>query len=125
VAIFTGRIHERRPPVLYGHGKPTRDYIYVDDVVAAMMAAAAAGRPGVFNIATSVETDVETVWRVLSEAAGVELQAEYADLRPGELQHSCLDIKRAAAELGWSPQVPIDQGLHRSFEALSAEIERA
>ncbi len=125
VAIFTGRIHDRRPPVLYGHGKPTRDYIYVSDVVAALITAAGRGRSGVFNIATSVETDVEAIWRVLGEAAGTDLEPEYADLRPGELQHSCLDISRAEAELGWHPEVPIEAGLRRSFEALSAEIERA
>jgi UDP-glucose 4-epimerase len=121
VAIFTGRLHEGRAPVLYGHGKPTRDYIYVTDVVAALLAAS--GRAGVFNIATGVETDVLTIWRVLSEAAGVELQAELADLRPGELQHSRLDITRAAAELDWSPQVPIAEGLQRSYTALVAEID--
>ncbi|MHB8531922.1 MAG: NAD-dependent epimerase/dehydratase family protein [Solirubrobacteraceae bacterium] len=125
VAIFTGRLHERRAPVLYGHGKPTRDYIYVSDVVAALRTAAAKARPGVFNIGTSVETDVETIWRVLSEAAGVELEAEYADLRPGELQNSCLDTTRAEAELEWSAEVPIEQGLRRSFQALSAEMARA
>jgi UDP-glucose 4-epimerase len=121
VAIFTGRLHEGRAPVLYGHGKPTRDYIYVKDVVAALLTAS--GRAGVFNIATGVETDVLTIWRVLSEAAGVELQPELADLRPGELQHSRLDITRAAAELGWSAQVPIAEGLQRSYTALVAEID--
>jgi UDP-glucose 4-epimerase len=121
VAIFTGRLHEGRAPVLYGHGKPTRDYIYVKDVVAALLTAS--GRAGVFNIATGVETDVLTIWRVLSEAAGVELQPELADLRPGELQHSRLDITRAAAELGWSAQVPNAEGLQRSYTALVAEID--
>jgi UDP-glucose 4-epimerase len=124
VAIFTGRIHEQRAPVLYGQGSPTRDYVYVSDVVEGMLAAATAGRAGVFNIATGVETDVVTIWRVLSEAGGVALEPELADLRPGELQHSCLDISLAAAELAWSPKVPIEEGLRRSFEALTAELER-
>ncbi len=88
-----------RRPKLYGHGKPTRDYVYVGDVVGALLAAS--GRSGTYNIATSVETDVATVWSELSEAAGKQIEPELADLRPGELQHSCLDasLRRARARL--------------------------
>jgi UDP-glucose 4-epimerase len=122
VAIFTGHIHEGRAPKLYGHGRPTRDYIYVADVVGALLAAA--GRAGVYNVATGVETDVITIWRRLSEIAGVEIEPELADLRAGELQHSRLDIGRAEAELGWNPQVPIAEGLALTYRALVAELEQ-
>jgi UDP-glucose 4-epimerase len=120
VAIFTGHINEGRTPKLYGHGRPTRDYIYVSDVVGALLAAT--GRAGVYNIATGVETDVMGIWRGLSETAGVEIEPELADLRPGELQHSCLDITRAKAELGWAPSVAIGEGLAMSYRALSEEF---
>jgi UDP-glucose 4-epimerase len=119
VAIFTGRINERRPATLYGHGRPTRDYIYVADVVSALLAAT--GRAGVYNVATGVETDVTTIWHSLCEIAGVDLQPELADLRPGELQHSCMDITRARSELGWSPKVSFQEGLELTYRALSAE----
>ncbi|MGO9488104.1 MAG: NAD-dependent epimerase/dehydratase family protein [Solirubrobacteraceae bacterium] len=122
VAIFTGHIQEGRAPTLYGHGRPTRDYIYVADVVRALLAAS--GRAGVYNIATGVETDVMAIWKGLSETAGVEIQPQLADLRPGELQHSCLDISRAEAELGWRPEVAIDEGLKLTYRALIAEIEQ-
>jgi UDP-glucose 4-epimerase len=121
VAIFTGHLNEGRSPMLYGHGKPTRDYIYVSDVVSALRTAS--GRAGVYNIATGVETDVIGIWKGLSEAAGIELEPQLADLRPGELQHSCLDISRAEAELGWRPQVPIEQGLVRTYRALTEEFK--
>jgi UDP-glucose 4-epimerase len=121
VAIFTGRLNEGRPPTLYGQGKPTRDYIYVGDVVSALLAAS--GRAGVFNIATGVETDVLTIWQRLSESAGVQLEPQLADLRPGELQHSRLDISRAERELGWLPAVPIAEGLARTYQALLKEID--
>jgi UDP-glucose 4-epimerase len=123
VAIFTGKLHERQPPKLYGHGRPTRDYIYVDDVVSALLAAT--GRAGVYNVATGVETDVISIWRGLSEAAGIELEPELADLRPGELQHSCLDIELAERELAWRPQVGIVEGLARTYDALKSELEHA
>jgi UDP-glucose 4-epimerase len=121
VAIFSGHLHEGRAPKLYGHGRPTRDYIYVADVVSALMAAS--GKAGVFNIATGVETDVLGIWKGLSETAGIEIEPELADLRPGELQHSRLDISHAQAELGWKPQVPIAEGLALTYRSLIEEFQ--
>jgi UDP-glucose 4-epimerase len=122
VAIFSNHLHAGKTPKLYGHGTPTRDYVYVGDVVSALLTAS--GRSGTYNIATSVETDVATVWSELSKAAGKQIEPELADLRPGELTHSRLDIKRAERELGWRPQVGIAEGLRLTYEALVAEFER-
>jgi UDP-glucose 4-epimerase len=122
VAIFTDHLYSGRAPKLYGQGKPTRDYVYVADVVSALLAAA--GKAGTYNIATGVETDVSTVWKELSDAAGKHIEPELADLRPGELQHSRLDISRAERELGWTPKVPIAEGLRRTYETLIAEFEQ-
>jgi UDP-glucose 4-epimerase len=122
VAIFTDHLYSGRAPKLYGQGKPTRDYVYVGDVVSALLAAA--GKAGTYNIATGVETDVSTVWKELSDAAGKHIEPELADLRPGELQHSRLDISRAERELGWSPKVPIAEGLRLTYETLIEEFEQ-
>ena len=133
VAIFSLHLHEGRAPKIYGHGKPTRDYVYVADVVTALLAAA--GRAGTYNIATGVETDVLTVWHELVRAAeerapaliGVteQIEPELLDLRPGELRRSCLDVTLAQSELGWSAQVPIAEGLRATYSALVEEFERA
>jgi UDP-glucose 4-epimerase len=122
VAIFSNHLYTGKTPKLYGHGTPTRDYVYVADVVSALLTAS--GRSGTYNIATSVETDVATVWSQLSKAAGKQIEPELADLRPGELTHSRLDIARAERELGWRPQVPIAEGLRLTYEALVEEFER-
>jgi UDP-glucose 4-epimerase len=122
VAIFSHHLYSGRPPTLYGDGKPTRDYVYVEDVVRALLAAA--GKRGTYNIATGVETDVMTVWNELRDAAGSDIEPKLAQLRPGELQHSCLDIGLAARELGWRPEVPISEGLRRTYAALLEEFER-
>ncbi len=127
VAIFSHHLYTGRAPKLYGHGKPTRDYVYVGDVVKALRAAS--GKSGTYNIATGVQTDVATVWRELQNAAEQSgapgaapdpgsLEPELADLRPGELQHSCLDISRAQRELGWRPEMAIAQGLRDTYDAL-------
>jgi UDP-glucose 4-epimerase len=122
VAIFSNHLYTGRAPKLFGHGTPTRDYVYVGDVVSALLAAS--GRSGTYNIATGVETDVASVWRELSKAAGKRLEPELADLRPGELTHSCLDISLAERELGWRPEVPIAEGLRLTYEALVEEFQR-
>ena len=123
VAIFSHRLHVGRAPKLYGHGSPTRDYVYVGDVVRALLAAR--GRRGTYNIATGVAADVKTVWEGLARAAGSDLQPELAELRPGELQDSWLDPSLAQRELGWRAEVDLDQGLRATYEALVAEFTRA
>jgi UDP-glucose 4-epimerase len=122
VAIFAHHLHTGQAPTLFGHGKPTRDYVYVGDVVSALRAAS--GRSGTYNVATGVETDVITLWNELQALAGSDLQAQLADLRPGELKHSCLDTSRAQRELGWRAEVPIAQGLKLTYDALVEEFER-
>jgi UDP-glucose 4-epimerase len=123
VAIFTHKLYVGERPKLYGHGKPTRDYVYVGDVVSALLAAA--GKAGTYNVATGVETDVMTVWSELREVSGADVLPELADLREGELQHSRLDPSRAERELGWRAQMPISQGLRKTYQALVQEFERA
>jgi UDP-glucose 4-epimerase len=127
VAIFSNHLYTGKAPKLYGHGKPTRDYIYVGDIVSALRAAS--GKAGTYNVATSVETDVLTIWSELQRIAQdahapggfenpVALEPELADLRPGELQHSRLDIARAEAELDWRPSVAIADGLELTYNEL-------
>jgi UDP-glucose 4-epimerase len=120
VAIFSHRLYVGEAPKLYGHGAPTRDYVYVEDVVRALLAAA--GHRGTYNVATGVETDVRAIWDGLQAAAGVTIEPQLADLRPGELQHSCLDASRAARELGWRAEVPIADGLARTYASLVEEF---
>jgi UDP-glucose 4-epimerase len=121
VSIFTHRLHKGQAPKLFGHGRPTRDYVYVGDVVKALLAAA--GKAGTFNIATGMETDVMTIWSELRKVAGSDLEPELVDLRPGELQRSRLDASLAERELGWRAQVPIAEGLRKTYEALIEEFE--
>jgi UDP-glucose 4-epimerase len=120
VAIFANHLSTGRAPRLYGQGRPTRDYVYVGDVVSALLAAS--GHRGTYNIATGVETDVSTVWRELSRAAGKQIEPELADLRPGELEHSCLDSGLAERELSWHAAMGIADGLSSTYESLLEEF---
>jgi UDP-glucose 4-epimerase len=120
VSIFSHHLYSGGVPKIFGHGKPTRDYVYVGDVVRALLSAS--GCAGTFNIATGVETDVMTVWKELSAAADADIEPELVDLRPGELERSCLDCTLAERELGWKAEVAIDRGLRDTYRALVEEF---
>ena len=122
VSIFTYHLFENRPPKIFGFGEPTRDYVHVADVAAALRAAA--GVAGTFNVATGVETDVMTIWSTLAEAAEADIEPELAPLRQGELERSCMDPARARVELGWEARVPLERGLRETRAALVAEFAR-
>jgi UDP-glucose 4-epimerase len=122
VSIFTHHLHSGRSPKIFGYGKPTRDYVHVTDVVSALRAAS--GTAGTFNVATGVETDVMTIWSTLVQVSGSEVKPEFAPLREGELERSCMDPARALRELGWEARVDLEQGLRETYDALIDEFER-
>jgi UDP-glucose 4-epimerase len=121
VAIFSYHLWRRHPPNLYGFGRPTRDYVHVEDVARALLAAI--GRPGVFNIATGVKTDVMEIFQRLQNAAGTSLDPVLAPLRASELEQSCMDPTRARRELGWQAEISLDDGLRSTYHALVEEFE--
>ena len=120
VAIFLSRIAGGQPATIFGDGGQTRDYVFVGDVVRAFVAAVGADG-GVFNVGTGVETSVLELWQACTEAAGVRAEVGHGDPRLGELRRSCLDNARAERELGWTPEVPLRDGLRRTWEWIRKE----
>lgn len=111
VAIFTGRLMAGQSCTIYGDGGQTRDFVHVYDVVQANVLALNTTAVGGFNIATGVETDINTIYRVLASAAGVERPASYAEGKVGEQRRSVLDPALAKRVLGWAPERDVDAGL--------------
>jgi UDP-glucose 4-epimerase len=122
VSIFTYKLRVGERPMLFGRGAPTRDYVHVHDVVRAMRMAV--GNPGVFNIATGIETPVSALFETLQGIAGTSIEPIPAPLREGELERSCLDPRRAAERLGWRAEIKLDEGLESTFHALMAGFSR-
>jgi UDP-glucose 4-epimerase len=115
VAIFLGRLAAGEAPRIFGDGRQTRDYVYAGDVAAATLAAA--GRDGgVFNVGTGIETSVLELYDGCRRVGGSSLEAESAPARLGELQRSVLDVGLAERELGWRAEVPLEEGLRRTWE---------
>jgi UDP-glucose 4-epimerase len=119
VAIFMNRLRAVERPRIFGDGKQTRDYVYaVDAANAAVRALGSSG--GVYNIGTSGETSVLDLLERIQRVAGTNVEPEFADPRPGELQRSVLDVSRAERELGWRAEHDLDSGLAQTWGWITA-----
>jgi UDP-glucose 4-epimerase len=120
VAIFMGLLREGGTPRIYGDGRQTRDYVYVGDVVRAVLAAF--GRDGgVFNVGTGRETSVLELYDAIRRATGIDREPQFAEPRLGELQRSVLDISSAERALGWRPEQSLDDGLAATWRWIEGE----
>jgi UDP-glucose 4-epimerase len=115
VAIFATRLVRGAPVVINGDGTQTRDYVHVQDVVLANLAAVD-GPAGIYNIGTGIETDVNALYRMLAEATGVAVAAEHGPAKPGEQRRSCLDTQGTRARLGWSASVTFEDGVRTTVD---------
>jgi nucleoside-diphosphate-sugar epimerase len=115
ISIFCDRLSREEPLDVFGDGEQTRDFVYVGDVVAAMLAAVG-HEGGLFNVGTGIETTVNELYRLCAEVAGSDAEAEHAPARPGDLLRSFLDPSRAERELGWQPAVSLEDGLRQTWE---------
>ena len=123
IAIFTGKVLEGGRPKVFGDGRQTRDYIYVGDLVEAIIAAGDSDVGGAVNIGTEEETTVLEVIEALRDAAGKseeEFAPEFADARMGEIERSCLAVGRAREVLGWQSRVDVREGIRRTLAATAA-----
>jgi UDP-glucose 4-epimerase len=118
IAIFCGAMLEGKEARIFGDGKQTRDYVYVDDVVDANLRAAGSETGGPINIGLGVERSVLDIVDVLGRHSDNGFRPEHAPERPGEVQHIALDPSRAKSELGWEAKVELDEGLERTLASL-------
>jgi UDP-glucose 4-epimerase len=116
VAIFAGRLLAGEPCTVFGDGRQTRDFVYVDDVVDAFVRAVDRGSGELCNIGTGVETSVNELYRAMAAAAGVTAEPVHAPARPGELARSSLDPTKAARVLGWVPGTDLATGTAATLE---------
>ena len=111
MSIFTGKLMNNETPTIYGDGKQTRDYLYVLDVVDALIKSAETDDNLFLNIGTGVETSVNELVLILSQKISWNGEPEYAPKREGELLRSVLNNERAMSQIGWEPKYTLDTGL--------------
>ena len=114
ISIFLNRILKGLPPIIYGDGEQTRDFVYVEDVVEANMLALKKKNAGgeVFNIATGKKISVNQVAETLKDIMKrKDLKTTYADPRPTDIRHGYADISKATKILGYNPKFSFKEGL--------------
>lgn len=118
---FIKALADGEPPVIFGDGEQTRDFIYVDDVVQAnLLAAQSPDAPGqIFNIASGRSVSLNRLLASLIEIMGISSEPVYVPARAGDVRHSAADVSAAAAALGFEILVPFELGLARTVEAMA------
>ena len=125
IAIFCLRLLTDQQPVINGDGKATRDYVHVQDVVRANLLALDADITGHFNVGTGRQVDTNSVFRLITERIGVSAPEVHGSPRPGDQRTSVLDWGLIASQLGWHPQIALEDGLTETVNWFRAHTQRA
>jgi UDP-glucose 4-epimerase len=123
---FISALSAAQPPTIFGDGEQSRDFTYIDNVIAAnLLAAEADGVAGrIYNIACGERVSINQLFAELRSVLDSQIDAIHDSPRAGEVKHSCADISRAKEELGYRPLVGLEEGLTRTvdhFRAMAAE----
>jgi UDP-glucose 4-epimerase len=120
VSIFLERLARGEETLIFGDGLQSRDFVFVGDVVDALLAAV--GHAGdVFNVGTGGETSVLELHRLCAKVAGVDAEPRLEAARLGDARRSVLDVSHAAEELGWRPRVSLEDGLRQTWGWLTQD----
>jgi nucleoside-diphosphate-sugar epimerase len=127
ISIFINHLLENKPPIIYGDGEQTRDFVNVKDVVEANMLALSkrnvAGE--VFNISTNEATTINTLARSLQKLMGkTNLEPVYAEPRVGDIRNSYADISKAKKNLKYTPKVQLEMGLNELIKEYSEHLTK-
>ncbi|NCQ12823.1 UDP-glucose 4-epimerase [Candidatus Falkowbacteria bacterium CG10_big_fil_rev_8_21_14_0_10_37_18] len=115
VSIFVDNAVENKTSIQYGDGLQTRDFVYIDDVVKALVAAKDVTYQGEINIGSGQESSLLDIRRDISRALGEKIKVQEKPGKPGEQRRSCLSYQRAQEILNWEPTVNLTEGIDRTI----------
>tara|TARA_B100000614_G_C14504597_1_gene476067 strand:+ start:260 stop:1183 length:924 start_codon:yes stop_codon:yes gene_type:complete len=118
VSIFANKYLNNEAPTIYGDGEQTRDYVYVKDVVSALIKASKIEENHFLNIGTGIETSVNDLANSMKIQFKSEINPIYKPAREGELNRSVLNNTKAKKELDWKPEYSLDDGMKQVFNWL-------
>ena len=120
VSIFANKYLNNEEPIIFGDGEQTRDYIYVKDVVSALIKASKIDQNHFLNIGTGVETSVNDLANSMKIQFSSKINPIYKPAREGELNRSVLNNSKAKKDLDWEPKYSLDDGMKEVFNWLKA-----
>jgi UDP-glucose 4-epimerase len=124
ISIFGARMLAGHGVTIYGDGSQTRDFVYVDDVVQAMVQSMQRGSRLRCNVGTGRQVSVEELFTQMADLTGYNQEPYHAPRRPGELMRIALDVRRAARALEWRPWTRLDEGLSATLDWLKVNPGR-
>ena len=120
IPLFTRALRTGARPVVHGDGGQSRSFAYIDDVVAANLAAATAPAAAcsgkAYNIGGNRRSTLLELLDELGTILGVDVDPEHTAPRSGDIRHSFADISAAGRDLGWEPKVELTEGLRRTVD---------
>ncbi|GJQ22773.1 UDP-glucose 4-epimerase [Candidatus Brocadia sapporoensis] len=117
VAIFSELLLQNKPPTIFGDGSKTRDYVYVEDIVAAnLMVLGNVGDGGIYNLGWGKQISDLEVFHTVRKALESQIEPIFSQKRPGEIDHISLDSSKAKKELNWEPKVTFEEGIRLATE---------
>jgi UDP-glucose 4-epimerase len=127
VAQFFRNLMQKQPLIVYGDGQQTRDFVFVSDLVEAIMLADKADAAGeVFQIASGVETSLRTLLATMKAVLpGVALDVRYEPARTGEISRNYASIEKARRMLGFDPKTKLDLGLKDTWDWFQQNAKQA
>lgn len=124
VSIFADRLSHNLPPLIYGDGEQTRDFVFVRDVAAACVRALEADDNLCVNVSSGSSITINQLFRIMKEVSGSEVSPTYRQARPGDIRDSTLSNEAARKRLGWSPKVSLFEGLLETVHYFSREMTK-
>ena len=125
IAIFARALIEGQPVTIFGDGEQSRDFTYIDNVVAANLAAmdTVGTEPGeVLNVGVGDRISLNQLYTAMAELAGSSLLPRYAEARAGDVRHSLASLSQIQQRLGYEPSVHFAEGIRRTFEWYRARL---
>ncbi len=118
LSLFNAALLDRTQPTIFGDGEQSRDFVYVENVVnAILLACEAKGAPGLaINIGTGNRSTLNQTLALLEKITGRPARAKYAEARQGDIRDSQADISLAREALGYDPRISFEEGLKRTWE---------
>lgn len=125
VSIFIKRILAGRPVTVYGDGRQIRDFIYVADVVEALVAAIGKNPPTAMNIGSNQPTSILDLIKLIERLTGKTVKIYYRPKRPVEISRSLFSYQRAKKYLGWQPKTTLEAGINATINYYLAGVKRS
>jgi UDP-glucose 4-epimerase len=116
IAIFSKLMLEGGQPIINGTGKQTRDFVYVEDVVEAIMVTLEEDIQGIFNVGTGQESTVNECYGIIKELTNSSCKDLYGAAKKGEQFRSVVDVRKLREGFDWEPQVSLPEGLKMTVE---------